>query len=87
MLVKILYKPLGLFISVVGGILAGAAFKRTWRVLAHEDQAPKATDRDRTWREVLPAAALQGALFGFVKATMDRAGARGFERATGTWPS
>jgi hypothetical protein len=35
---------------------------------------------------VITAAALQGALFGVVKAMFDRAGAKGFERVTGTWP-
>lgn len=87
MLVKIIYKPLGLFVSVVGGIAAGAAFKRVWKLTARSEEAPRATDRDRTWWEVLPAAALQGAVFGFVKAAVDRAGARGFERATGAWPA
>jgi hypothetical protein len=86
-LVKIIYKPLGLFVSILGGIAAGAAFKRIWKLVAHTEEAPKATDRHRTWAEVLPAAALQGAVFGFVKAAMDRASARGFERATGAWPA
>ncbi|HVM63452.1 MAG TPA: DUF4235 domain-containing protein [Acidimicrobiales bacterium] len=83
---KLLYKPLGLVMSVLGGLAAGALFKRAWRLLAHEDEAPKATDRGRGWREVLPAAALQGAVFGLVKAAADRAGATGFARATGAWP-
>ncbi len=87
MLLKLIYKPMGLFMSVLGGILAGAAFKRTWKLVAHQDEAPRATDRQRTWSEVLPAAALQGAVFGLVKAAVDRAGAKSFERATGAWPA
>jgi hypothetical protein len=35
---------------------------------------------------VLPAAALQGAVFALVKAAIQRGGARGFERLTGVWP-
>ena len=34
--------------------------------------------------KLLVAALLQGAIFGLVKAAVDRAGAAGFERATGT---
>ena len=83
---KLLYKPFGLLVSVVGGILAGALFKRVWRAVAHEDSAPKAKDRDRTWHEVIAAAAIQGALFGGVKALIDRAGATGFAHLTGVWP-
>jgi hypothetical protein len=84
---KVIYKPLGLTLSIFGGMLAGAAFKRTWKFVAHEEDAPKATDRERTWREVLPAAAVHGAVFGLVKAAVDRAGASGFHRATGAWPA
>jgi hypothetical protein len=83
---KLLYKPFGLLVSVLGGVLAGALFKRTWALLGHEQKAPEATDRDRTWREVIAAAAIQGAVFGGMKALIDRAGATGFWRMTGVWP-
>jgi len=84
--VKALYTPFGLLFSVLGGVIAGALFKRMWRVVANEDDAPDAKDRDRGWGEIVTAAAVQGAIFGTVKAVVDRAGAKGFERATGTWP-
>ena len=71
---------------MLGGLLAGAAFKRIWRAIAHEDDSPDAKDRDRGWGEILAAAAIEGAVFGGVKAAVDRAGATGFARATGTWP-
>jgi hypothetical protein len=83
---KALYKPFGLLVSILGGILAGALFKRIWRALAHEDDTPQAKDRERGWREVVAAAAIHGAVFGAVKAVTDRAGAAGFQRATGVWP-
>jgi hypothetical protein len=83
---KLVYKPFGLIVSVLGGVLAGALFKRIWRALADDREAPNAKDRDRSWREVIAAAALQGAVFGGVKALIDRAGATGFARLTGVWP-
>jgi Protein of unknown function (DUF4235) len=83
---RLLYKPLGLVVSVLGGIVAGAIFKRVWRAAAHEDEAPEATDERRGWGEVVAAAAAQGAVFGAVKAAIDRAGATGFARLTGAWP-
>ncbi|CAN3985549.1 DUF4235 domain-containing protein [Kitasatospora purpeofusca] len=85
-MVKILYKPLGLLFGALGGVLAGAAFKRLWALFGHEDEAPRATDQDRGWNEVLTAAALQGAVFALVKAAVDRGGAVGTRRLTGTWP-
>ena len=83
---KFLYKPLGIAFGVLGGILAGTVFKQIWKLVADEEDAPKATERERGWGEVLPAAALQGAVFALVKAAVDRGGAEGFRKLTGVWP-
>jgi hypothetical protein len=83
---KLAYKPVGASVSVVAGLIAGAIFKQAWRLVTHETDAPHATQRDRRWQEILAAAALEGAIFGLVKAALDRVGAKGFERATGSWP-
>ena len=47
---------------------------------------PTATDAWRSWREVLVAAALQGAVFALVKAAADRGAAEGHRKLTGVWP-
>jgi len=83
---KLIYRPFGLVFSVLGGLLAGAIFKQLWKLVSNEGEPPKAREREYGWKEVLPAAMLEGALFGFVKAAIDRGGARAFEKATGTWP-
>ncbi len=83
---RFLYKPLGTMTGVVGGFVASAIFKRLWKLMSHQEQAPKATQEGRTWHEVLAAAALRGAVFGIVTAAIDRGGAVGFQRATGEWP-
>lgn len=58
-MIKPLYKP----VSMLGGKLAGAIFKKAWKIIGREDDMPKATDARRGWREVMLAAALQGAIF------------------------
>jgi hypothetical protein len=83
---KVIYKPFGLIVGVFAGLVAGAIFKRMWRTVAHEDDAPDATDEGKGWGEVVAAAAAQGAVVGGVKAVMDRAGATGFAWLTGAWP-
>lgn len=83
---RLLYKPLGIFFGVAGGMVGGVIFKQVWKRVAHEDDAPAALESEYGWKEILPAAALQGAIFGVVKAATDRAGAKAFERATGEWP-
>jgi hypothetical protein len=85
-MIKLLYKPAGILVSVLGGIVAGAIFKRAWKVTAREEDAPKATDAQRGWREILLAAALQGAIFALVKAAVNRGAAEGVRKLTGIWP-
>jgi hypothetical protein len=85
-MIKIIYKLVSLLVSALGGILAGAIFKRIWKAAAGEDEAPKATDAQYGWRAVLVAATLQGAIFALVKAAVDRAAAEGTLKLTGVWP-
>lgn len=83
---RLVYRPLGLVFGALGGVAAGALFKQIWKLIAGEDDAPKATQRGRSWKEVLTAATAQGAVYALVKAAVDRGGATGFEKATGVWP-
>ncbi|MEV0844514.1 DUF4235 domain-containing protein [Streptomyces sp. NPDC049954] len=84
--VKIAYKPVGMVLGAVSGLIAGAVFKQTWKVVEGDDDAPDATDEDRSWRQILLAAAIQGAIYAVVKAAVDRSGAVATRRLTGTWP-
>ncbi|TPQ22765.1 DUF4235 domain-containing protein [Streptomyces sporangiiformans] len=81
------YKPLGFVLGWAGGALAGLAFQKTWQTIRHEEDAPDALDKDRSWGEVLLAAAIQGAIFAVVRSAVDRSGATAVERATGVWPA
>ncbi|WP_280398542.1 DUF4235 domain-containing protein [Nocardia carnea] len=83
---NVLYKPVGTLAGALGGVAAHAVFRQVWRRASGEERAPQATSREYGWREVLLAAALQGAIFGVVKASVDRAGAVAYHKATGHWP-
>jgi hypothetical protein len=85
-LLRLAYKPIGTVAGLVGGMLAGAIFRWLWTRIGRDGEAPKATDADRGWAEVVLSAAAQGAVFGAVKSAVDRAGATGFAHATGVWP-
>ena len=84
--VKTSYKVVDLIASMIGGLLVGLIFDRAWGAIEQEDGAPKATDEQRGWREILLAAALQGAIFALLKATFERSVAKGTRRVTGIWP-
>jgi hypothetical protein len=85
---KILYRPVGLVSSVVGGVVAGAVFRQVWKraTPGNPGDPPRALESEYTLKEVLAAAAVQGAIFAVVKAAIDRGGARAFQRWTGEWP-
>lgn len=83
---KIIYKPVGMAVGVLGGLLATTVFNKVWGRIAGQEEAPDPTDRNASWREVLVAATIQGAIFGLVKAAVDRGGAAGYRKVTGEWP-
>ncbi|SFK59204.1 DUF4235 domain-containing protein [Geodermatophilus ruber] len=83
---KLAYRPIGLLSGIVAGAMSGAIFKQVWKKVAGEDDAPAALQSEYRMREVVLAAALQGAIFAATKAAVDRAGARGFTKLTGSWP-
>ena len=83
---RFVYRPIGLALSMTGGLLAGAIFKQIWRRVSDADDAPDPLQSEYDWREVLIAAAIQGAIFAVIKAAVDRGGARAFQRVTGEWP-
>jgi hypothetical protein len=69
---KLVAKPVGM----AAGAAGGAVFKSVWRRVDSGREVPAAEDRSRSWRAVLFAAALQGAVFAVIHALVERATAR-----------
>ena len=86
-MINLLYKPFGLALSALSAAAARELSKIVWAKLSGQDHAPSAKDEDRHWGEIAASAAMEGAVFGGTKALIDRAGAKAFAKATGTWPS
>ncbi|MFF5208689.1 DUF4235 domain-containing protein [Streptosporangium sp. NPDC000396] len=80
---RIVSRGAGAVSGMIGGAIAGAIFKRIWKFAVGKDDAPQATSDEYGWREVLVAAAIQGAIFGTVRAVIDRVAVRSMHRATG----
>jgi hypothetical protein len=85
--IKAMYQPVAMIASVVAGLLASKAFARIWRVIAGKREVPEAIDPDQSWARIVLAAALHGIVFGVVKASVDHASVKGFQRITGASPS
>lgn len=85
-MMKLLYKPFAIVAGLVASRAAGAIFKRLWAFLARETEMPQALEQHRGLAEVVAAALLKGAVFGGVRALVDRAFADEYFRRTGVWP-
>jgi Protein of unknown function (DUF4235) len=80
---KAMYMPLQIATSVAGGLLAGKVFTEVWQRISPSDkEPPDPKDLNRSGREAITAAALQGLVFGLVRALVDRAGAHGYRAVT-----
>ena len=82
---KLIYKPFGLVVGMVGGALARRLFTAIWSRI-DDAEPPKATTERASWSRVLGAAAVQGATFSATRALVDRAGAKSFAHLFGVWP-
>ncbi len=82
---KLVYKPFGITIGILAGLGSKKLFQAIWGVF-DDEEPPRPTTQEAAWPKILAAAAFQGVVFKLVRAGVDRAGAKGFNYFTGTWP-
>jgi hypothetical protein len=82
---KLIYRPVGLILGILSGLLARRIFDWVWSKFDREDP-PKATTQETTWAKVIAAAALEGLVFKSTRVVVDRYGAAGWNYLTGVWP-
>jgi xanthosine utilization system XapX-like protein len=80
-----IYKPIGLILGILGGIVGRQVFNQVWQRLDKEEP-PEPTTRDTSILRVLAAVALQGAIFSVVKMFIQRGGAKTWQYFLGVWP-
>jgi hypothetical protein len=82
---KAIYKPFGLIIGLLSGLVAKRIFDFVWTKIDDEDP-PKATTEQADWTKIITAAAVQGVIFKVTRVVVDRNAAQGYAYLTGTWP-
>ena len=82
---KLIYKPIGIFLGILAGLLGRRISNFAWSRIDDEDP-PKPTTQMAPWSKVLTAAALQGMIYRVTRVTVDRYGAQGWAYITGSWP-
>ena len=82
---KLIYKPIGIFLGVLSGLLGKKIFDFIWTKIDDEDP-PKGTTQIAPLSKILVAAAIQGMIFRMTRTVVDRYGAVGWNYLTGVWP-
>ena len=82
---KLIYKPIGIVLGVLAGLLGRRIFTFAWSRIDDEDP-PKPTTEVAPWSKVLAAAALQGMIYRVTRVVVDREAAKGWAYLTGVWP-
>jgi hypothetical protein len=80
-----IYKPIGILLGLIGGLLGKKAFDFVWAKI-DDEEPPEPTTAYTSWRRVLAAAAVQGLIFRTVRVAVERWGAIGWHYLTGMWP-
>jgi hypothetical protein len=82
---KLLYKPFGILLGILAGLLGRKAFDFVWTKI-DDEEPPEPTTEQASWSRVLAVAALEGVIFRTTRVAVDRYGAIGWRYLTGTWP-
>jgi uncharacterized protein DUF4235 len=82
---KLIYKPIGLTLGILSGLVGKRIFNFAWEKLDDEDP-PKGTTKNAPWSKIFAAAALQGVIFKSTRVVVDRYGAQAWYYLTGSWP-
>jgi hypothetical protein len=83
--VKLIYKPFGLILGILAGLVGKKAFDFAWTKI-DDSEPPKGTTEAAPWGKIIGAAALQGVIFKVTRVAIDRYGAIGWRYLTGSWP-
>jgi hypothetical protein len=81
----LIYKPFGIFLSLLAGFTGKKLFDFVWTKI-DDREPPEATTQETSWPRLLAVAAVQGVIFRVTRFVVDRYGAIGFQYLTGVWP-
>lgn len=82
---KLIFAPLGIVAGLLAGLIAKKGFERLWAIF-DEAKPPEPDQREAPYRKLIPALAIEGAIFRLSKGVVDHGVRTGFARVTGTWP-
>jgi hypothetical protein len=82
---SLVFKPIGILIGVLAGLLGKKVFALAWRLI--DDQDPPEPKHRRVHLGKLAAALLlEGAIFGLIRGLAEHGARHGFSALSGEWP-
>jgi hypothetical protein len=82
---SLVFKPVGIIVGLLAGIVGKRIFEAIWSVIDDED-APAPKHREIAIGKLVIALALEGAIFRALRGLADHGARHGFARLTGEWP-
>ena len=82
---KIMFMPFSIAVGLLAGIAGRKAFEQVWG-LVDDEEPPTPKHSEPSWKKLVAALIVEGAIFRVVRGLVDRASRTGFARMTGTWP-
>ncbi len=82
---KFLFLPVSIGAGMVAGMLSKKLFEAVWGVI-DDQEAPEPKHREIELAKLIPALAIEGAVFRLMKGLVDHGSRQGFLRLTGSWP-
>jgi hypothetical protein len=83
--VKFLFLPVSIGVGVAAGVVSKKLFDVIWG-LVDDQEPPEPKHRDIQLAKLLPALAIEGAVFRLIRGVADHGSRQGFLRLTGSWP-
>ena len=82
---KFLFLPVSIVVGVLAGLISKKLFDLVWGLI-DDEEAPEPKHREIEVAKLVPALALEGAVFRLVRGMADHGSRQAFLRLTGSWP-
>lgn len=82
---KAAFAPFSIIFGIVAGLAAGKLFEFIWAKFDDED-TPDPKFRETNWKKLIPALALEGAIYRVTRGAADHGARVAFSKSVGSWP-